>query len=130
MRQKENPPPVWPQGVQDRMVENQQRREESRKKRQQLGAPSGVQWEGAGLGAMGFYMGVSIKGVSKNGWFIKGNLIRIDDLGVPLLQKTPCGGFHSRYFGIFWGEAHHFHRGTIFKGDLKKGPVSTIIATP
>ena len=104
MRQKENPPPVWPQGVQDRMVENQQRREESRKKRQQLGAPSGVQWEGAGLGAMGFYMGVSIKGVSKNGWFIKGNPIRIDDLGVPLFQKTPHGVSIVVILGYFGGK--------------------------
>ena len=34
------------------------------------------------------YMGVSINGEPQSGWFIRGNPIKMDDLGVPLFQET------------------------------------------
>ena len=36
-----------------------------------------------------FYMGVSKIVVPQNGWFIRANPIKMDDLGVPLFLETP-----------------------------------------
>ena len=36
-----------------------------------------------------WHMEVSINGGIQNGWFIRENPTKIDDLGVPLFQETP-----------------------------------------
>ena len=49
-------------------------------------------------------------GISKNGWFVRENAIKMDDLGVPLFQETTiyiliiCVHFRVSLFQGSWGQ--------------------------